>query len=85
MRRSYTGEQHNPLSIVYRFAVLNQNNMFKHRQKREGGGGGSFCTMWGRLLHRTRKEYSYVWFTSKTKYVFLKKLVGMITGEAVHS
>lgn len=57
MRRSYTGEQHNPLSIVYRFAVLNQNNMFKHRQKREGGGGavfaqcgGGYCTEPGKNI-----------------------------------
>lgn len=57
MRRSYTGEQHNPLSTIYRFAVLSQNDMFKYRQEgeRKGGAGfpqcgGSNCTEPGKNM-----------------------------------
>lgn len=70
------GQQHNPLSSIYRFAVLRQNDMFKHRQKRkEKGGvcvsvspqcGASYCTELGKDI---------AMFVSLQKH-FLKKTCG---------
>lgn len=56
---------------------LTCSNIDGKRKEREGAAfaqcGGSYCK-------KTRKEYSYICFTSKPKYTCFKKPVGKIAG-----
>lgn len=88
MRKSYMEEQHNPFFTSCRFAVLSQNTLTKFRQEeteKKNKGEGSFCTTQGQFLHRTKKEYTYLCFTSKTKYIIWKKNEEKISRHIVQS